>query len=65
MPGTPENEDADYYDAKEPMRIRTIGEPHPYAMIHAAMGINPYVMITCSYTSDKQVEKQRSDKVFI
>ena len=29
MPRTPKNEDADYYDAKEPMRNRAAGDPHP------------------------------------
>jgi hypothetical protein len=29
MPRTPKKEDADYYNAKEPMRNRAAGDPHP------------------------------------
>jgi hypothetical protein len=34
MPRTPKNADADYYDAKEPMRNRVAGDPHLYSFVY-------------------------------
>ena len=39
MPRTPKNKDADYYDAKEPMRNRVAGDPHLYSFVY----IQPWV----------------------